>query len=70
MKDTPVQRASIKKEAQLLSGITGHITPDKEELWESASAIVLGRDWDVGQARVFVCWLSGGSRDGRVNKQG
>ncbi|KAF5386639.1 hypothetical protein D9615_001839 [Tricholomella constricta] len=66
---TPFQRAVVKNKAKFLNGITGSITPEKEELWESTIAIIQGKDWDIGQARVFVCWLSGGSQAGRVNEK-
>ncbi|KAF8061522.1 telomere length regulation protein-domain-containing protein [Lyophyllum atratum] len=62
------QRLEVKKEARLVNGITGNVTPEKEELWEAALAIILGKDWDVGHARIFVCWLSGGSQDGKVHE--
>jgi telomere length regulation protein len=68
--DAPRQRALVKREAYLLHKIVGHLTPQKEELWESASAIISGRDWDMGHARFFVCWVSGGSEGGRVDEQG
>jgi hypothetical protein len=60
----------VKREAYLLSKIVGHLAPQKEELWESASAIISGRDWDVGRARIFVCWISGGSEGGQIEEQG
>lgn len=66
----PLERARAKQEASLLSGMLGPLTPETEELWESASAIILGRDWDIGYARIFVCWISGGSRGGKVEVKG
>ncbi|KAF9466374.1 telomere length regulation protein-domain-containing protein [Collybia nuda] len=54
-----LERARVKQEARLLSGLAGSIVPEKEELWELASAIILERDWDIGHARIFVCWMSG-----------
>lgn len=66
----PLERAHAKREALLLAGILGHLSPEKEELWESASAIILSRDWDLGYARIFVCWLSGGSHGGKIEEKG
>lgn len=66
----PPQRVLVKREAYLLSKIVGYLTPQKEELWESAIAIISGRNWDVGRARIFVCWVSGGSQGGPVDEQG
>jgi telomere length regulation protein len=66
----PQRRALVKREACLLSKIVGHLTVQMDELWESASAIILGRDWDVGRARIFVCWVSGGSEGGQIDDQG
>ncbi|KAF8232355.1 telomeric DNA binding protein [Tricholoma matsutake] len=65
----PPQRVLVKREAYLLSKIVGYLTPQKEELWESAIAIISGRNWDVGRARIFVCWVSGGSQGGPVDEQ-
>ncbi|KAG5644996.1 hypothetical protein DXG03_007273 [Asterophora parasitica] len=65
----PSQRADVKNMARLLSGMTGSVTPEKTELWECTLAIVQGRDWNVGQARVFVCWLSGGAQTGYLNEK-
>ncbi|GLB35344.1 putative telomere length regulation protein [Lyophyllum shimeji] len=65
---TPCQRAKVKDQARLLDGLTGRITPEKEELWESALAVIVGKDWDIGHARVFVCWLAGGSHGRQVDE--
>jgi telomere length regulation protein len=66
----PLERARVKREARLLAGLTGPLTPEKEELWESALAIMLGRDWDIGYARIFVCWISGGPLRGKIDAKG
>jgi telomere length regulation protein len=66
----PQQRTVVKREARLLSMIVGNLTPKKEELWESVSAIITGKDWDVGRARIFVCWVSGGSQGEQIDDQG
>ena len=66
----PQQRVLVKREACLLNNIIGYLTPQKDELWESASAIILGKGWDVGRARIFACWVSGGSLGKGVDEQG
>ena len=68
--DVPSQRALVRQKARLLNGIVGSITPKKEELWESACAIITRRKWDIGMARVVVCWLSGGAGNEKVDDQG
>ncbi|RDB24234.1 DNA replication checkpoint protein tel2 [Hypsizygus marmoreus] len=67
--DAPFERALVKRDALVLNGITGYLTPENAELWESACAIVIGKDWDIGHARIFVCWMCSASRSGRVNEQ-
>ncbi|TFK42888.1 telomere length regulation protein-domain-containing protein [Crucibulum laeve] len=60
-------RVRVKEETQILSEVVGCVTPDKEELWETATSLIIGRDWDEARARIFICWVSGGSMDGKVN---
>ncbi|KAG6866094.1 hypothetical protein C0991_008846 [Blastosporella zonata] len=55
-----LQRITVKTEATILSGITGSVVPERDELWESAMSIILGKEWDTGHARIFVCWIFGG----------
>jgi telomere length regulation protein len=64
------QRALVKREACLLSMLVGELTRQKGELWDTATAIILGKDWGVGHARIFVCWISGGSQGGKTDEQG
>ncbi|KAJ6623438.1 telomere length regulation protein-domain-containing protein [Mycena sp. CBHHK59/15] len=65
LEDSAPQRAMVKREALLLRGLVGPFPSAKEdvELWESISAVVLGRDWSEGHARIFVCWASGPQTD-------
>ncbi|KAG6813616.1 hypothetical protein H0H92_009233 [Tricholoma furcatifolium] len=64
------QRIAVKVEARLLNGITGSISPERDEVWETVLGIVLGKEWDAGLARIFVCWISGGSSGESPNKKG
>lgn len=66
----PQWGALVKREACLLNKIIGYLTPQKDELWETTSAIILGKSWDVGHARIFACWVSGGSLGKRVDENG
>lgn len=53
----------------MLEGLVGRITPspEREELWEVASGVMLNmsREWNEAHARVFVCWVSGNGRDSK-----
>ena len=66
----PTSRARVKQEASLLSGLIGLITPEKPDLWEIGTSLLTSRDWPESHARIFVCWLSGGSQSTRVNLKG
>ena len=66
----PTSRARVKQEASLLNGLIGLITPDKPELWEIGTSLLTSRDWPESHARIFVCWLSGGSQSTRVSLKG
>jgi telomere length regulation protein len=66
----PTSRARVKQEASLLNGLIGSITPDKPELWEIGTSLLTSRDWPESHARIFVCWLSGGSLSTRVSLKG
>ncbi|KAF9451205.1 hypothetical protein P691DRAFT_663711 [Macrolepiota fuliginosa MF-IS2] len=52
-------RAQVKSEALLLSGALGDLTEDEDQLWETATNLMLGRDWEESYARIFVCWIAG-----------
>ena len=66
----PTSRARVKQEASLLNGLIGLITPDKPELWEVGTSLLTRRAWPESHARIFVCWLSGGSQSTRVSLKG
>jgi telomere length regulation protein len=66
---SPPSRGLVKREATLLRGIIGSLGKDKKYLLESASAVVLARDWSEGHARVYACWVAGAST-GVVDRQG
>ena len=67
---TLISRVRVKQEASLLNGLIGLITPDKPELWEIGTSLLTSRDWPESHARIFVCWLSGGSPSTRVSLKG
>lgn len=67
---SPTSRARVKQEASLLNGLIGLITPDKPELWEIGTNLFTNRDWPESHARIFVCWLSGGSQSTRISLKG
>ncbi|CAL1704061.1 unnamed protein product [Somion occarium] len=56
-------RTVAKEEALLLSGILGRMTKDSDDLWDTMNAVLLGREWTVGHARIFVCWVAGCERN-------
>ncbi|KAG6821170.1 hypothetical protein H0H93_005390 [Arthromyces matolae] len=72
LSDSPsmIQRIAVKKESHLLWGITGPVVPTRVELWESTIGIILGRDWDVGYARIIICWLFGDFGGSLSNEKG
>jgi hypothetical protein len=61
--DAPSIRALVKREADILEGVIGRMTPSLEgdELWEVAIGVILNmnKEWTEFHARVFVCWISG-----------
>lgn len=67
---TPSKRALTRRQAWLLSGILGDPTADNSGLWETATNLITGRDWDESFARIFACWVSGGSRSGKLDAKG
>lgn len=66
----PTSRARVKQEASLLNGLIGSVRPDIPELWEIGTSLLTNRDWPESHARIFVCWLSGGSQSTRVSMKG
>jgi telomere length regulation protein len=65
--DAHSTRVLIKREAEILEGVIGRITPssDREVLWEFATGIILNmsKEWTESHARLFVCWISGSGTD-------
>jgi telomere length regulation protein len=57
------QRRLVKREATLLRQIVGRLSTDSGEIWESVSAIALGREWSESHARIFTCWVAGAEKD-------
>ncbi|KAG6872815.1 hypothetical protein C0995_006414 [Termitomyces sp. Mi166 len=47
------QRIAVKRDAKLLMDITGRVTPERDEIWEIAIGVILGKDWDQGYARII-----------------
>ncbi|GBE82448.1 telomeric DNA binding protein [Sparassis crispa] len=56
-------RALVKREAQLLRNVLGNLRKDQGEIVDSVSAVVLGREWSEGHARIFACWAAGAEKD-------
>ncbi|KAI0318340.1 telomere length regulation protein-domain-containing protein [Amylostereum chailletii] len=56
-------RARVKREAEILGAILGDLKGEKKALWDSIGAVVLGRDWQEGYARIFVCWVAGTQKE-------
>ena len=52
-------RATILSQALLIRGIFGKPGKDRSEIWDAIQAVTLGREWSVGHARIFACWISG-----------
>lgn len=52
---SPHTRSIVKREAGLLRGIIGPLDATNE-LWDNILAVILGRGWSEGHARIFACW--------------
>ena len=52
------QRELVKREATVLRRFAGTLSIENGEMWECVTALFLSRDWDVGRARIFICWLA------------
>ncbi|KAK7693186.1 hypothetical protein QCA50_002752 [Cerrena zonata] len=52
-------RILVKKEGLLLRSLLGKLSTDRDDLWDAVNAVILGRDWDEGYARIFICWIAG-----------
>lgn len=58
--ETPIfTSARVKREGSLLRCILGKLSTDRDELWDAVNAVILGRDWEEGHARIFICWIAG-----------
>ena len=68
MDASPVTRALVKRESLILKALLGPVISDNEAL-DCALACTVGRQWSIGQARVFVCWAAG-SETGQTNSKG
>jgi telomere length regulation protein len=66
---SPSQRGLVKREATVLKRFAGRLSVENGELWECVTALFLSRDWDVGRARIFICWLAG-CDGGDVDEEG
>ena len=62
-------RGLVKREAELLAGILGRYQENIRDLWESAAAVILSREWSQVHARVFACWATL-SHTGKTNIEG
>lgn len=54
---SPPTRALVKREAALLRGLLGPLHK-RNEAWDNIIAIILGREWPQGHARLFTCWTA------------
>jgi len=61
---TNKERVGVRQEAAVLSAIVGKLSPERPELWEITIALITSRNWEEHHARIFVCWVSGGSPEG------
>ncbi|TFK72508.1 hypothetical protein BDN72DRAFT_792148 [Pluteus cervinus] len=65
---TPKERALAKSMGLLLFNLVGPLSPEQEELWETAFGVILSRNWGEGYARIFVCWVCA-SHNGKVDEK-
>lgn len=68
LEDSPHARALVKREARLLKALLGRFTKDSD-IVDGFSVTALGRQWSVGHARIFACWISG-TEKGKVDTEG
>ncbi|KAI0336269.1 telomeric DNA binding protein [Cubamyces sp. BRFM 1775] len=66
---SPHTRALCAREGLLLQNLLGSLLKTNSELIDSFSAVALGRNWDEGHARIFVCWAAGAHKRAR-NREG
>jgi telomere length regulation protein len=48
----------VNREAILLRNVVGELTIEQREMWASISAAAIHQEWDVGRARILVCWAA------------
>lgn len=58
----------MKREARLLKALLGRFTKDSD-IVDGFSVTAIGRQWSVGHARIFSCWISG-TEKGKVDTEG
>ncbi|KDQ59511.1 hypothetical protein JAAARDRAFT_205548 [Jaapia argillacea MUCL 33604] len=63
-------RGRVKREAKVVRGVVGDVGGDGGgELWEVLESVVLGREWGVGRARIYVAWVAGAEANhGKVDE--
>ncbi|KAF9476587.1 hypothetical protein BDN70DRAFT_882199 [Pholiota conissans] len=64
-----LSRSRLRREAALIQGILGVITPrgDDQALWELTTSVMVDREWPEAFARIFVAWMSGGAYGGEID---
>jgi telomere length regulation protein len=67
---SPRQRSLVRREARFLRSLVGPLTIKNEELWECFGAVVLGRSWSEGHARIFACWVASGNDGSTTDEEG
>lgn len=66
-----MQRVQAKNKGKMLTDLVGKLDPSKQEIWETALGVIIGREWKEGYARIIVCWVCGSEKDGRkANERG
>ncbi|KAF9050690.1 hypothetical protein BDZ89DRAFT_1005984, partial [Hymenopellis radicata] len=58
LESDPLHRGTVKREALFLRAFLGDPEMYSTEQCEVVFSVVLGRDFTIAHARVFVCWLS------------
>ncbi|KAI0816063.1 hypothetical protein BC628DRAFT_1150836, partial [Trametes gibbosa] len=58
-------RALVVREAWLVKNLFGPLHKDNSELVDCFAAVIFGRNWDEGHARIFACWAAGAQKDDR-----
>ncbi|OSD02819.1 hypothetical protein PYCCODRAFT_1435097 [Trametes coccinea BRFM310] len=66
---SPRTRALVRREAALLQSLLGPLNESQSELVDCLSAVIFGRNWEEGHARIFACWAAGAQK-GQRNREG